>query len=46
MAMTTDRMFDLKDCKILVRFRNKSKLYATKMGKLKFIAVSKIRKRL
>ena len=33
MAMTTDRMFDMKDCKILVRFGNKSELYATKIRK-------------
>ena len=40
MSMTT-RMFDLKDCKTLVQFGNKSKRYATKIGKFKDIAVSK-----
>ena len=33
MAMTTDGMFDMKDCKIPVRLGNKIELYATKVGK-------------
>ena len=45
MPMTTNRMFDLKDCKMLVWFGNKSELYATKIGKFKGIAVCKSRKK-
>ena len=44
MEMTTNRMFDLKECKIPVRFGNKSKLYATKIGKCEGVAMSKSEK--
>ena len=45
MATTTNGMFDMKDCQILVRFGNKSELFATKVGKFRGIAVSKNGKR-
>ena len=35
MAMTTNRMFDLKDYKLLVQCGNKSKLYETKIRKFR-----------
>ena len=45
MTITTNKMFDLKNCKISVRFGNKSELYATKIGKFKGVAVSSSRKK-
>ena len=45
MVMNTNGMFDLKEWKIPVRFGNKSKLYATKIGKFKGVAVSKTGKK-
>ena len=45
MATTTDGMFDMKDCRIPVRFGNKSELFATKVEKFRGVAVSKNRKK-
>ena len=45
MYMITGGMFDLKDYKTLLQFGNENKLYATKKGKFKGVAMSKSRKK-
>ena len=41
MASRMEGLYDIKDYKIHVCFGNKSKLYATKVGKFRDIAISK-----
>ena len=41
MSMPLEGMFDLKECKIPVRFGNKREVYATKVGKLRGNDISK-----
>ena len=41
LASSMEELYDIKNYKILVHFGNKSKLYATKVGKFRGIVISK-----
>ena len=45
MASSMTGLYDTKECKIPVRFGNKSELFATRVGKFKGVAILKDSKR-